>query len=159
MDDDRKRALGLGCFWAVMAAIALAIGGVWHFLSNFSWTKGRPLRGRSEKKRREAPTENESREEVAARHWHDMAQEEYESIAAFSEVALDLMAAGAPMDTHGSVRTSSTGARVRAVHWSSTRSRLRASAWRARTSTSWIAKEQPIFATSVFLTESFALRR
>ena len=98
MDEERKRALGLGCFWAVMAAIALVIGSVWHFFSNFSWTKGRPLRGRFERRRRNPLGRNESHEDVAARHWQDMAQEEYESIAAFSEVALDLMAAGAPVE-------------------------------------------------------------
>jgi hypothetical protein len=98
MARERKDRLLVGCLWAVAAAVVLAIGNVWYFLSNFSWTKGRPLRGRSESKPRVSLEKNATREDVAARHWQDMAQEEYESIAAFSELALDLMAAGAPVE-------------------------------------------------------------
>jgi hypothetical protein len=98
MAKERKDRLLVGCLWAVAAAVVLAIGNVWYFLSNFSWTKGRPLRGRSERKPHVSFEKSESREDVAAHHWQDMAQEEYESIAAFSEVALDLMAAGAPVE-------------------------------------------------------------
>jgi hypothetical protein len=84
--------------WTVLAVILLVIGNVWYFWSNFSWTKGRPLRGRRDKRSRARNDEHATSTDAAARHWLYMAQEEYESIAAFSELALDLMAAGAPVE-------------------------------------------------------------
>jgi hypothetical protein len=95
---ERADALMKGCLWTVLAVIVLVIGGVWHFLSNFSWTKGRPLRGRRDQRLAARDPEYGVPTEAAAHHWQHMAQEEYESIAAFSELALDLMAAGAPVE-------------------------------------------------------------
>ncbi len=89
-----------GLLWSLPVLAALAIGGCWYVLSSFSWTKGRPLRGRG----RRRPPKQAARgacstpAQTAAVHWRDMAGEEYESIAAFSELALDLLAAGAPLD-------------------------------------------------------------
>lgn len=86
-----------GCFWTVLALIVLAIGGAWYLVSHLTWTKGRPLRGRRVPRAKPDANVGSTAEEAAARHWQRMAQEEYESIAAFGELALDLLAAGAPM--------------------------------------------------------------
>jgi uncharacterized ferritin-like protein (DUF455 family) len=95
---DRSFAVMMGCIWVAFAAMALGLGSIWYFLSNFSWTKGRPLRGRRGQRPRARHDAHAAPTEAAAHHWLDMAQEEYESIAAFSELALDLMAAGAPTE-------------------------------------------------------------
>jgi hypothetical protein len=94
-----ERAQGLrGCFWSFWALLALAIAGAWYFLSNLTWTKGRPLRGRRRGQQSKPAGRAETAEARAANHWRRMAQEEFESIAAFAELALDLMAAGAPTE-------------------------------------------------------------
>ena len=79
-----------------MTSTVLALFTFWLFslLDDCSWTKGRPLRGRGRRPRPAPPTGSDRTR--AGQHWRSMAQEEYESVASFGELALDLMAAGAP---------------------------------------------------------------
>ena len=87
-----------GTLVGVLVAIAVLFGGCAMLLSSLEWTKGRPLRGRRRPKRPRRTTSPASASEAAAQQWRSIAADEYESIATFSELALDLMAAGAPVD-------------------------------------------------------------
>ena len=88
----------IGCVYLPLALLALVVGGCWVFLSTMHWTKGRPLRGRARRRLPRATSDVELEYlQAAALHWRNMAAEEYESIASFSELALDLMAVGAPV--------------------------------------------------------------
>ncbi len=86
-----------GCLITVVALLAIGIALVWYLFAHLGWSKGRPLRGRRRRTWPE-PDRRLSGAAAAAEQWRAMAVEEYESIAAFGELALDLMAAGAPAE-------------------------------------------------------------
>jgi len=81
---------------ALLIVMAVLFAGCVVLVSQLSWTKGRPLRGRWRSRARGGSRSKTSPAQDAAAQWRAMATDEYESIASFSELALDLMAAGAP---------------------------------------------------------------
>ncbi|MEM6991183.1 MAG: ferritin-like domain-containing protein [Myxococcota bacterium] len=80
----------------ILGVLALLFAGCALMLSQLEWTKGRPLRGRRRAKRKSIGCEGPTPARDAAAHWKAIAADEHESVATFSELALDLLAAGAP---------------------------------------------------------------